>query len=267
MEMTLIDYVRVWPAIFASDFFRYAIAASGLVLFLFAFRRLLERRRIQQRRATSKDVRREITYSLSTIIIFSMIGMLIFVGAQQGFIVFVDDPLRWQDVLIDFIVIVIAHDAYFYWIHRAMHHPRLYRRFHYLHHRSRTPTPWAAYAFSPYEAVLEGAFLPLFLMLYSTSPLVAFAFTTHMIARNVMGHAGIELFPRRWLRWPWLSWITTTTHHDLHHAEFRSNYGLYFRWWDRLMNTEHPEYRQRFEAVTRTPGSDDDQAASAAAGS
>jgi len=38
--------------------------------------------------------------------------------------------------------------------------------------------------------------------------------------------------------------------HDLHHEHGRYNYGLYFRWWDKLMGTEHPDYRRKFEAVT-----------------
>ena len=50
--------------------------------------------------------------------------------------------------------------------------------------------------------------------------------------------------------------LTTTTHHDLHHSGgYRYNYGLYFTWWDRMMGTEHPRYRQVFREVTgRTAG-------------
>jgi len=131
-----------------------------------------------------------------------------------------------------------------------MHHPKLYRYFHRVHHMSRTPTPWAAYSFAPPEAIVEAAFLPLILLFFGTSAIVVFGFTTHMIVRNVIGHAGIELFPRKWLQWPVLRAINTTTHHDLHHAEFRWNYGLYFRWWDRMMGTEHPRYEESFDKAT-----------------
>jgi sterol desaturase/sphingolipid hydroxylase (fatty acid hydroxylase superfamily) len=48
--------------------------------------------------------------------------------------------------------------------------------------------------------------------------------------------------------------LTTTTHHDLHHnGSFNHNYGLYFTWWDRLMGTEHPCYREIFREVTSRP--------------
>ena len=47
------------------------------------------------------------------------------------------------------------------------------------------------------------------------------------------------------------TWITTTTHHDMHHGtSFNHNYGFYFTWWDRWMGTEHPRYREAFREVT-----------------
>jgi hypothetical protein len=63
---------------------------------------------------------------------------------------------------------IVAHDTWFYWTHRAMHRPRLFRVFHRTHHLSRTPTPWTAYSFSVPEALVQGAFVPLFLLLVPT---------------------------------------------------------------------------------------------------
>jgi hypothetical protein len=44
--------------------------------------------------------------------------------------------------------------------------------------------------------------------------------------------------------------LNTSTHHAMHHEAFRANYGLYFNIWDRLLGTNHPQYEQRFAAVT-----------------
>ncbi len=52
---------------------------------------------------------------------------------------------------------------------------------------------------------------------------------------------------------PLFDFLTTTTHHDLHHAQAGWNYGLYFTWWDRLMGTEHPDYHARFAQAVRKP--------------
>jgi hypothetical protein len=40
-------------------------------------------------------------------------------------------------------------------------------------------------------------------------------------------------------------------HHDMHHDTPR-RFGLYFTWWDRLVGTEHPDYRIRTKLVRRS---------------
>jgi sterol desaturase/sphingolipid hydroxylase (fatty acid hydroxylase superfamily) len=79
------------------------------------------------------------------------------------------------------------------------------------------------------------------------------------IVRNVMGHAGVELYPASMARSSWLGWNNTTTHHDLHHQTGRYNFGLYSRWWDRLMGTEHAEYLELHLGIhaLRTPHAED----------
>ena len=251
------QFLQVWPVLALSDFLRYAIAAGVLTAILFVLRHALAHRRIQARHARWADIRREIIYSLLTIIIFSLVGFGTYIGSQHGLFRLDEQqiPTLWSG-LFDLGFMIVVHDAYFYWMHRAMHHRRLYPYFHRVHHLSRTPTPWAAYSFAPLEAIVEAAVLPLILLFFETSGIVVFGFTTHMIVRNVIGHAGIELFPRQWLRWPILRLITTTTHHDLHHSEFRWNYGLYFTWWDRLMGTEHPRYKENFARASNGAGAE-----------
>ena len=126
---------------------------------------------------------------------------------------------------------------------------------HGLHHASRHPTPWAAYAFHPVEAVVQAAFLPLFLLAVPVHAGVIVVFLLHMILRNCVGHCAHELLPWRWTPRGWLGWITPVSHHHFHHARNRGNYGLYFTWWDRLCGTEDPEYLrhgdERFAPVRR----------------
>lgn len=250
-SMYLVDqFLAVWPTILALDLARYLIAAGLLVGVLCAFARPLASRRIQQRRATFADRQREFGFSLLTVLVFSLVGFGVYFGSQHGvFRIYSGELPGTGRLLIELAIFVLLHDAYFYWAHRAMHTRWLFRRVHRLHHRSRTPTPWAAYAFAPPEALLEAAIMPLAALLLPIHELTAFLFLTHMILRNVIGHAGVEMFPSWWLRAPLLRLVTTTTHHDLHHSHGGYNFGLYFTWWDRWMNTEHPEYAIRFVAA------------------
>jgi sterol desaturase/sphingolipid hydroxylase (fatty acid hydroxylase superfamily) len=246
---------QIWPVIWLFDTARYLVAAAFMCFLLWAFRDAgLRRRKIQSRCPIPRDVCREVITSLRTAAIFSLIGFGLYVAVSRGWIVLYPD-FRNKGVgyfCATLALMIVAHDAYFYWTHRLMHHPRLFRRFHHTHHKSQVPTPWAAYAFAAPEALVQGAFMPLYVALVPTHQFALFIFMAFQIVRNVMGHAGVEVHPAGMARSRWLGWNNTTTHHDLHHQTGRHNFGLYFRWWDRLMGTEHPEYLQRFDAVTNS---------------
>ncbi|MFK7733581.1 MAG: sterol desaturase family protein [Pseudomonadales bacterium] len=244
------ELLGIWAFIFVEDFLRYFLVAGLLTYLLYKFSDWADNRRIQQRRAKSEDKRREVRHSALTIFIFSLTGLSIFALSELGLLT-LNSEYSATTLLAEVILIIVAHDAYFYWMHRGLHASRRFMRVHALHHRSRTPSPWAAYSFSAGEAVLESVFLPIFALLMPMHGITAFIFTSHMIIRNVLGHAGVEIYPRWWATHPLTRWITSTTHHDLHHAEFKHNYGLYFTWWDRWMGTEHPSYLQEFERAHR----------------
>lgn len=239
----------VWPTILALDTGRYLVAAGLMSAILMLLGHRIEARRIQNRRPDAGDRRREIGWSLVTALIFSVNGLvLVWWMAMIGAVDIVAGAPGWR-IALGTVALIVLHDAWFYWLHRGLHTRLLFRRAHATHHRSRTPSPWAAYAFAPLEAVGEALFLPVGVaLLQPLDPLAIFLFMGHMIARNVFGHCGFELLPHWWVDSPLTRWITTPTHHDMHHQHGRWNYGLYFTWWDRWSGTEHPDYRARFRA-------------------
>lgn len=245
-------YLSAWPTVWVMDTGRYLVAATLMATILALFWRAgLARRKLQPRDPAQGQRRRELLASLRTAFIFSLLGAVVAVGDHQGWITIYKDfrqagPLY---LVLSLALVLVVHDAYFYWAHRAMHHRRLFALFHRTHHLSRTPTPWAAYSFAIPEAIVHGAFVPLFLLVVPMHGIGLLAFGIVQILRNVMGHAGAEVHSAAFGPGRWLGWNNTTTHHDLHHEAGRYNYGLYFRWWDKLMGTEHPDYRRKFEAT------------------
>ncbi len=237
------------------DLGRYLIAASVMTAILWLGSRWLELRRIQQRRAGPSDYRREFLSSLRTVIVFGVTTLSTLAMRQTGLVHLSLGSFDWLTLALQTTAMIFAHDAYFYWMHRAIHHKRLFRTWHLHHHKSRTPTPWAAYSFSGWEAVSEAAFVPIYLLAVTTLGFeyvgfAVFLFLWHMIIRNVIGHCGVEIYPRGWVDNPLTGWWNTVTHHDLHHSSSTYNFGLYFTWWDRWMGTEHPRYREAFRAIT-----------------
>ena len=237
---------------FLVDFMRYLVAAGVTALIVWLLMRTsLKTRKIQARSASFADVRREFLQSVRSCIVYIAVTVIVVWSINMGYLKEIGPSLGLTKNLALLAAMILAHDAYFYWAHRAMHHPALFKRFHLAHHRSITPTPFAAYSFSVGEASVMALFVLIWQIFIPTPGLVMFPFLIFQITRNAMGHAGFELMPRWWLSTRLTRWINTTTHHDLHHAgSFHHNYGLYFTWWDRMMGTEHPQYHETFARVT-----------------
>jgi sterol desaturase/sphingolipid hydroxylase (fatty acid hydroxylase superfamily) len=238
----------------AADAVRYAVPAGFAFTVFWMWKwDALAHRRIQQRRPTRTVFKREIAYSISTVLIFASSGYVTFLLQQRGLLeVYKDvDTYGWPYWIASVVLAIVIHDAYFYWTHRAMHHERLFRLFHRVHHLSTSPSPWAAYAFAPAEAVVEALVVPVILAILPMHPAALFVFLIYMILMNVNAHLGFELCPRWFTRSRWTRAFTTSTHHNLHHRDFHGNYGFYFTWWDRLMKTQHADYHATYDELTR----------------
>ena len=233
---------------------RYALLAGGAFFIFYIWRRRQNAwRKIQSRDAKSSDVRRELTYSvIATVILFLVVASIFATPLKDMSQLYFDiDQYGWVWIFASVPIMLLIHDAYFYWMHRAIHHPKLYKHVHKVHHLSVNPTPWAAYAFHPLEAFLEVLIFPILIFLLPLHPISILTFAVLAIGYNVYGHLGYELYPRSWHNHPVGKWFNTGTYHNLHHERFDGNYGLYFTWWDRWMGTMREESSARFEAVTR----------------
>jgi Delta7-sterol 5-desaturase len=69
---------------------------------------------------------------------------------------------------------------------------------------------------------------------------------------NLKSHLGYELYPA-WVNRGPLKFLVTSTHHNMHHSKFQGNYGLHFRFWDKLCGTEFKDYEETFEEVRARP--------------
>jgi Delta7-sterol 5-desaturase len=237
---------------FLFDLGRYLIAASLIAGIVALLRRSRWRsRKIQKREATRADLTREVLGSVRTVAVYTVLAVPMVWAFRSGYLIEYRGEITPLAYLGYLAAMLLAHDTWFYWTHRAMHTRLLFKSFHRFHHRTITPTAWTAYSFAIPEAALMFLFMPVWFTVVSTPVPVVFTFLAIMILRNVMGHAGLELHSRGWASHPLLKWVTTTTHHDMHHGtSFNHNFGFYFTWWDKLMGTEHPDYVARFDTVT-----------------
>jgi lathosterol oxidase len=258
MSQLISDIVSLfirWLFSFGLFGLRYLIFAGGAYLLYYVIKRqdwLFMK--IQQKHPQRKQIMTEMIYSLLTFGVFATVIVAIRLAVMHD--IFTTQVYRHLSdhsityYIFSTVFIIFFHDTYFYWMHRLMHHPLLYEKIHKVHHLSKDPTPWAAFAFHPSEAVLEIAFVPFLIFtlpLHFSSLLIL---SLWQIIFNVTGHLGYELFPRNMLQHPLFKWLNTSTNHNMHHKYVRCNYGLYFNFWDRWMDTNHAKYEETYEEVT-----------------
>ena len=151
--------------------------------------------------------------------------------------------------ILAFPLMFIIHDTYFYWTHRLMHHKKLFNIMHLVHHKSTNPSPWAAYAFHPFESIVEVGIFVVFLFTIPVHKTHIPLFFLFSIIYNIYGHLGWELYPKGFSKTSIGKWINTSVNHNQHHKYFKGNYGLYTLFWDRMMGTIRPDYDEAFEEV------------------
>ena len=233
--------MAVLPAIFLSALAMTLIVGGRYLLVSGGFALATRRKHPGLYAGLAPQMRREIGWSLASAAIYGVpAGVLAWGWQAHGWTRVYTDlhawPLWWWPVSI--LVYLLAHDAWFYWTHRWMHGPRLFRAAHAVHHASRPPTAWAAMAFHPWEALTGAVVVPALVL---GVPIHVGALGVVLATMTVMGvtnHMGWEIFPKRLVEGRAGRWLITASHHQKHHTDYRCNYGLYFRHWDRLCGTD-----------------------------
>ncbi|TPE63602.1 sterol desaturase family protein [Sandaracinobacter neustonicus] len=208
----------------------------------------------------ARQVKREIAWSLSAAVLYGLpAGLAAHLWATRGLTeIYVDPnayPLWWIPVSV--LLYLAIHDTWFYWTHRAMHHwPWLFKKAHAVHHESRPPTAWAAMAFHPWESLTAAWLIPALTFVIPIHIAALGVVLTIMTFFGVTNHMGWEIFPRRWIEGWFGRHFISASHHHVHHERYMSNYGLYFRFWDKLCGTDKglsPELLAAKDAAFKAP--------------
>ena len=244
----------VW--IFAIVVFRYFLMAGLFWLVFYKWQpRSMQARQIYKNLPAAPIQKYEMKWSLITSVIFAVSGSLLGLIWQKGWtqIYLKMDQYGWIYFFVSLFLISIVHEIYFYWTHRWLHLPAIYKKFHAVHHKSLTPSPWASFSFHPMEGFINALALPLIVLFIPVHPIALIIYLTFMTLSAVTNHMGFEILPAKAHKGIG-RFLVSGVHHTMHHKYYRSNYGLFYTFCDQIFKTEHPEFSNEYQKVfTKKP--------------
>ena len=228
----------------------FIIAGVFYLIFYILFKNNFIQLKIQNNFPNSKMLITEIFFSMQTMVIFGVFSILI------RYLIVNDYSIVYRSIsdfgmlyfIFSTVVLILIHDCYFYFSHKLIHHKKLFF-IHKRHHLSTNPTPWSAFSSGPIEAVIQVIWLPIIILILPLHPFSLLIWSLWMMIMNVIGHLGFEIYSKEFLNSFIGKILNASTHHNLHHSRSKSNFGLYFTFWDKIMGTEDKNYRSTFEKI------------------
>jgi len=129
----------------------------------------------------------------------------------------------------------IIEDFYFYWVHRLLHHKRIYKYVHKVHHNHAVPFGIAAEYAHPIETAVLGLGTILGPFCFARHLLTLWCWLVVRLWETIEDHSGYEI---PWNPLNFIPFWGGAVHHDYHHKEFEGNYASVFTFWDWVFGTD-----------------------------
>ena len=181
----------------------------------------------------AKQIQKEIGLSLTTIFIMSFSGTLaLYLEKLEYLHIHWETPSAFQ-LTRDVFLFFLWNELYFYWAHRLLHTPWLYKVAHRSHHYSKVTSPFASLSFHPIEALFYSGIMISAMTWWDFNVYAMIFWPLISNTLNNIGHWNYTLFPKAKSISPFsLSW-----HHSMHHTFVNGNYSFWLPQVDMLFGT------------------------------
>lgn len=144
---------------------------------------------------------------------------------------------------------IYMDDFFYYWSHRALHQPWLFKRIHSVHHRIHTPWAITGHYMHPIEYLITSTLVLVPPALLGAHVVTIWVWIVFRQWEAAEGHCGLAL---RFSPTHWLPFGDGARHHDFHHARVRGNYAGFFPLWDRVFGTYAKGYEPGARPTAQT---------------
>ena len=252
-DMELIQEVfGMFPRAFIQAFFsNFTLVAVVYFVVWKLLKKRLQNWRIQiKERVDAAQIKSELINAVFTLAVGAIFASIIFYLSTKGYTKIYTNYSDHSPFFAfgGFFIFLLVDDAWFYWCHRLLHHPKVFRYVHAVHHESIDVNPFTSLSFHWFEPFLLTFWIfPVSIFIPMYAPAIA-AVQLWGLLENVKSHVGYEFYPAWWHK-SILRFMTSSTHHNMHHNKFKGNYGIHFRIWDRLFGTEFKNYEEEYNNI------------------
>lgn len=167
----------------------------------------------------------------------SIVALLIIFGSLYlggESLIYAGEAASMLTIFGEVLAVLLVYDFMYYFLHRGMHHPKVMKQVHGVHHYIRHPTAFESVYVHPLEGIAGVSLLMFAVLLLSpisaTSFIIIFFIYTTV---NILVHANIRInHPLFKLSNYWAQ------RHDIHHGtKLNRNYASIFPFWDQMFDT------------------------------
>jgi Delta7-sterol 5-desaturase len=215
------------------------------------FKTNLQKWRIQlEEKADWQQIKRELKNSIFSLLVGALFSSIVIYLSAKGYTQIYTNFADHNPffAFAGFFILLLIDDTWFYWTHRLLHHPKLFKFIHLEHHKSVDVNPFTSMSFHFLEPFMLSLWIfPVAYFLPIYAPILGFVQIWGLLD-NIKSHLGYELYPAK-LNKSWFRFLTSSTYHNMHHSKFHGNYGVHFRIWDKLLGTEFKNYEAEYDKI------------------
>lgn len=228
--------IATWGSLIVHEFIYFLFCLPG---FLFQFMPFMQKYKIQQ----DKPETWEKQWTCFKMLLFNHFCIqLPLICGTYYFTEFFNIPYdwdsipRWPYVLAQCFGCAVVEDTWHYFLHRLLHHRRIYKYIHKVHHEFTAPFGMQAEYAHPAETLILGAGFFIGILLFCNHVFFLWAWVSFRLLETIDVHSGYEI-PLNPLHL--IPFYGGTRFHDFHHMNFVGNYSSTFTWWDKLLKTDN----------------------------
>jgi lathosterol oxidase len=192
------------------------------------------------------QVRLEMKQALTAMPIMAVFTCPFFTSEVRGYAKLYDTAAEAPFPLYNYLqfpFFLLFTDFFIYWIHRGLHHPRVYKTLHKPHHKWIMPTPFASHAFHPVDGFSQSLPYHIFPFIFPLQKLAYVALFAFINIWTIMIHDG-EYVANSPI-------INGSACHTMHHLYFNYNYGQFTTLWDRVGGSYRKPNDELFKRETK----------------